>query len=78
MRPGGIGGAVSLLLQDQSCNPTLHSTATQGSVTLTTASSVTVAGSFDVTFPTGDHVTGTFSGPVCTFNTLDAATPTCQ
>src|ERR1019366_3597056 len=76
--PGGIGGAVSLLLQDQSCNPTLHSTATQGSGTLTPASSVTVAGSFDVTFPTGDHVTGTFSGPVCTFNTLDAATPTCQ
>jgi len=76
--PGGIGGAVSLRAQDQNCNSTFQSTATQGSVTLTTVSSTTVAGSFDVTFPTGDHVTGTFSGTVCTFNTLDAATPTCQ
>jgi hypothetical protein len=32
-----------------------------------------------VTFPTGDHVAGTFSGPICTFSTAgDAATPTCQ
>ena len=76
---GGVGGAVSLLVQDQSCNPTVQSTATQGSITLTTVSSSTIAGSFDVTFPTGDHVTGTFSGPICTFSTSgDAATPTCQ
>ena len=76
--PGGVGGAVSLLVQDQNCTPTVQQTATTGSVTLTTVSSSTVAGSFDVTFPTGDHVTGTFSGPVCTFSTPgDATTPAC-
>lgn len=75
---GGIGGAVTFTVQDQNCNPTLQSSATVGSVTLTTVSTSTVAGSFDVTFPTGDHVTGTFSAPVCAFSSgADAAAQGC-
>jgi hypothetical protein len=39
--------------------------AASGSVTLTTVSSATVGGSFDATFPSGDHITGTFTAPNC-------------
>jgi hypothetical protein len=75
---GGVGGAASFLVRDQNCTPTLQSAATQGAVTLTTVTSDTVAGSFDVTFPTGDHVTGTFSGPVCSGGAAGAMTGTCR
>jgi hypothetical protein len=43
--------------------------ATSGSVTYTTANGSTVTGSFDVTFPTSGHVTGTFSAPSCVRST---------
>jgi hypothetical protein len=75
--PGGIGGAVLFTVQDQNCVPTLQTVATVGSVTLTTVSSSTIAGTFDATFPTGDHVTGSFSAPVCAFNAADAAASAC-
>ena len=39
--------------------------ATSGSITLSQASSSTTVGSFDIVFPTGDHLTGTFSAPTC-------------
>jgi hypothetical protein len=39
--------------------------AASGSVTLNTVSSTTVEGSFDATFPSGDHITGTFTAPNC-------------
>ena len=37
-----------------------------GTVTLTSVASTQVVGSFDVTFDSGDHVTGTFSAGSCT------------
>jgi|SRR5580658_2348588 hypothetical protein len=39
--------------------------AASGSVTLGTVDSTTVTGSFDATFPSGDHITGTFTAPNC-------------
>jgi hypothetical protein len=39
--------------------------ASSGSVTLNTVSSTMVGGSFDATFPSGDHITGTFTAPNC-------------
>jgi hypothetical protein len=37
-----------------------------GTITLTTVSATKAEGTFDVTFDTGDHVTGTFSAGNCT------------
>jgi hypothetical protein len=42
--------------------------AVDGSVTFTALGPTIVAGRFDVTFWTGDHVTGEFSGSICTFD----------
>jgi hypothetical protein len=39
--------------------------ATSGSITITQDDSALIAGSFDLTFNTGEHVTGHFSAPVC-------------
>ena len=39
---------------------------TSGTVTLTSVSSMGVDGTFDVTFPSGDHVSGKFSAGNCT------------
>jgi hypothetical protein len=40
-------------------------TAGGGSITFDTVSPSTLSGSFDVTLAGGNHLTGTFSGPVC-------------
>jgi hypothetical protein len=40
--------------------------ASGGTVTLTSVTSTMVEGSFDATFASGDHLTGTFTAPVCT------------
>jgi hypothetical protein len=63
---GGYGATASYTTEDDDCNTTLSETATGGTVTLTTASSSSVAGTFDLTFDT-DHVTGSFSAPVCSY-----------
>lgn len=39
--------------------------ATSGSITISQASSSTTVGSFDLVFPMGDHLIGTFSAPTC-------------
>jgi hypothetical protein len=39
--------------------------ATSGSITISQASSSTTVGSFDLVFPKGDHLTGTFAAPTC-------------
>lgn len=56
---------------DSNCNKTTNEKATGGTITLTTVSSTTVTGTFDVTFASGDHLTGNFTAPVCsaTLNT---------
>jgi hypothetical protein len=39
--------------------------ATSGSVTITSVNTMQVSGSYDLIFDTRDHVTGTFSAPLC-------------
>jgi hypothetical protein len=58
---------------DSACNETVSEQAT-GTMTLETVSPSTIAGTFDLMFPNGDHVTGQFSGPVCNFNLNDLGT----
>lgn len=36
-----------------------------GRITITHADSITVDGSFDAVFSSGDHLSGSFSAPVC-------------
>lgn len=50
--------------------------ATSGSITLSQISSSTTVGTFDLTFPTGDRITGRFSAPTCAAaEAADAACP---
>jgi hypothetical protein len=39
--------------------------ATRGSVTISQVGASTIAGSFDISFATGDHLSGTFVAPTC-------------
>jgi len=78
-----IGDTTSVALaeftaQDATCTQTTDDKGTAGTITLTSSSSTEVSGSFDVTFDSGDHVTGTFSAPVCNASlTSDAGTSAC-
>ena len=49
-----------------------------GTVTLSSASATTVAGSFDVTLENGEHVTGTFHPTSCPELGTSSGTPTCM
>jgi hypothetical protein len=57
--------AAGFTAQDATCTPTSDEQATKGTITLTQVTDTTIAGSFDVTFANGDHLTGTFAAPVC-------------
>jgi hypothetical protein len=64
---------------DASCSPTLATTAsgaTSGTITIGTLSSSDVSGSFDLRFPSGDHLSGHFSSPLCSAPELAFAPPT--
>jgi hypothetical protein len=56
---------VLYLVTDATCAETTAAIAIDGHVHITAASGGTVAGDFDVTFATGEHLTGSFSAPVC-------------
>jgi hypothetical protein len=66
---GNADAGVAILVQyvatDASCSKTIDESAMTGSVTLDSVSATEVAGTFDVTFPGGDRLTGQFAGPVC-------------
>ena len=47
------------------CRSAASETAQSGTVTFTAIDGATISGSFDLTFQDGDHLTGTFSAPVC-------------
>jgi hypothetical protein len=49
--------------------------ATSGSITLSQISSSTTVGTFDVSFPTGERITGRFSAPTCA--AAEGAEPAC-
>jgi hypothetical protein len=75
---------------DSSCHPTYAATASDASAGTITIDSVspTVSGGFDLTFPNGDHLTGSFASEVCAapgpvatnaaMNTAASAAPACQ
>ncbi|MGD0525884.1 MAG: hypothetical protein ABSE49_12110 [Polyangiaceae bacterium] len=50
-----------------SCEGTFQN-ATSGTIGITAAGEGVIEGSFDVTFPTGETLTGTFSVPICDFD----------
>jgi hypothetical protein len=64
--------------QDANCVQTTDETASGGTVTLAVVSGSQVEGNFDVTFPGGDHLTGTFTAPVCSVDVFsNTSTSTC-
>ena len=65
---------VAYSASDAQCLARTSAQASMGTVTLTQADSGTVAGSFDVTFPSGDRIAGTFSAPVCNADISSPAT----
>jgi hypothetical protein len=66
-------------VQDADCGQSTSVQASGGTVTLATIDSTTIAGSFDVRFASGDHLTGTFSAPVCDFTLdTDGGSSTCS
>ncbi|TMA28567.1 MAG: hypothetical protein E6J78_05475 [Deltaproteobacteria bacterium] len=58
---------VSFFSYDASCTEitTQSASATSGTVTLTSVNNGSYSGNFDVTFDSGDHVTGSFSASNC-------------
>jgi len=58
--------ATVLYLQtDGTCSTNLSASGISGTVTLTSASNGSYAGTFDVTFDSGDHATGSFTASNC-------------
>jgi hypothetical protein len=63
---------------DAKCNNVATETAKSGTVTMTTISNTVIQGSFDFTMSNGDHLSGTFDAPVCTYSsTTTSAPPAC-
>jgi len=72
----GFGATASYALS-QSCVTQATETATSGTVTISSVGS-SVNGSFDLMFGS-DHLTGTFSAPICTYTPVtDAGAATCM
>jgi len=77
---GALDHTVSLefLKLDATCNTSMSAPATAGSVTLTTATAMgSASGTFDVTFGSADHVTGSFNALFCDAMTIYPS-PTCE
>jgi hypothetical protein len=51
--------------------------ASSGSITLTQVTPTVTVGSFDLLFPAGDHLTGTFTAPLCPSASQAADAATC-
>ena len=47
--------------------------ATGGTVTFTQVTSTMIEGSFDATFPSGDHLSGAFTAPICNASMMPGA-----
>jgi len=61
--------------QDTSSN---DATGTSGTVTITSADSCSVVGTFDVMLDSGDHITGSFTAPRCAPPATDAGATGCM
>ncbi len=66
----GFGASAKYILEDQNCIDLLKEPASSGTVTLSSIGS-SVNGSFDLMFG-ADHLTGTFSAPICVYSPSDA------
>jgi hypothetical protein len=60
---------------DANCNSTSPESATSGTITLSVVDATSTDGTFDLTFPTGDHLTGSFSAPVCSVSLSNVSRP---
>jgi hypothetical protein len=60
---------------DGQCKQTSLHAARSGTITFSTISATAVVGSFDVTFNTGENLTGSFDAPICVVNTNVDAGP---
>lgn len=61
----GMFGYAQYDADSSTCVLTTSETATSGSIVLTNVSSQTIDGTFDVTMPNGDHLSGSFDAQVC-------------
>jgi hypothetical protein len=67
---------VTYEVADAACHVKMPHGSRSGTVVLSTVSSTTVAGSFDVTLDSGDKLSGTFRAPVCGMSIqTDASAP---
>ncbi len=57
--------SASYNLSNATCATLISTNAVGGTVTLTNSQADLVEGNFDLTFGSGDHLTGTFSAPQC-------------
>ncbi len=62
---GTSGSTAGLTTTDGTCNQKLDTSATSGSVVITSISSTEVAGTYDVTFGTSGSFKGSFDVPIC-------------
>jgi hypothetical protein len=56
----------NFLTSNATCQNDQTLTAQMGSITFTSITADAIVGSYDVTFSSGDHLTGTFNAPTCT------------
>ena len=64
--PTAAGPRAYFSADDTQCRQIVSNSDATGTITLTAIDASHVAGSFDLAFsPNGDHLTGTFSAPVC-------------
>jgi hypothetical protein len=67
---GPVVANVGFVVQDASCHDATSIGAVSGSVTIGQVTSTSIDGSFDVTMQSGDHLTGSFSAPTCTYDPM--------
>ncbi len=58
----------NLLVSDSTCHSDGSEQANMGSITFTSITADAIVGTYDVTFYSGDHLTGSFNAPTCTSN----------
>lgn len=78
--PQGAVVSAHYYLADPSLNPCCSTLvdATSGSVDISQITTSLVAGDFDISLSSGDHLTGTFSAPTCTVTTPAPDAGACQ
>ena len=77
--PQGATAGAHYYLAGPSLSPTVELLqASSGSIDISEISASEVVGNFDVSFPSGDQVTGTFTAPLCANTTPSADAAACK